>query len=178
MYKFNIDRYLVKFKAYLCVYSNLQQLIYQDNYTTMLVAYIFQALIAITTTFNLKAQQFNTINTFINSKLNKIVYYKFLEGFKQEGYYLLLLCTLYRLCYLPLLQLKEFLGILTKLSLNIVEEETCLFTNNQLIVFFFIDDIVTLCYTEDLLRLYQFRDALIDYYKLRDLGQLSQFLGI
>ena len=135
----------------------------------MLAACIFQALIAITTTFNLKAQQFNTINTFINSKLNKIVYYKFLEGFKQEGCCLLLLCALYRLCYLPLLQLKEFLGTLTKLSLNIVKEETCLFANNQLVVFFFIDNIMTLYYIEDLLRLYQFRDTLIGCYKLRDL---------
>jgi len=67
---------------------------------------------------------------------------------------------------------------LTKLRLNIVEEETCLFTNNWLIVFFFVDDIVTLCCTEDLPRLYRFRDALMDRYELRDLGQLSWFLGI
>ena len=40
------------------------------------------------------------------------------------------------------------------------------------------DDIVSLCHTTDLPKLHQFKQALIEQYELKDLGELSWFLGI
>jgi hypothetical protein len=73
-YKFNIDGYLMKFKARLYIYSDLQTT-KQDIYVATLATYIFQVLIAISAAFNLKASQFNAINAFINNDLNKEIYY-------------------------------------------------------------------------------------------------------
>ena len=44
---------------------------------------------AIVAIFNLDCWQGNTINIFINSKINKIVYIKCLDGFKVKGKYIL-----------------------------------------------------------------------------------------
>jgi hypothetical protein len=52
---------------------------------------------AIAATFNLKIQQYNTINAFINAKLNKLIYYYCPEGFNQNGQILELLMALYGL---------------------------------------------------------------------------------
>ena len=56
--------------------------------------------------------------------------------------------------------------------------EPCLFTNDWLIVFFYVDDIVTLCRKEHLPRLANFEKSLMARYKIRSLGELSWFLGI
>ena len=45
---------------------------------------------AIITIFNLDCWQGNTINTFINSIINKVVYIKYLNRFKVKNKYLLL----------------------------------------------------------------------------------------
>ena len=46
--------------------------------------------------FRLKAEQLDTINTFLNMLLNKIVYYQFPKGFEEDpNSYLQLLQVLY-----------------------------------------------------------------------------------
>jgi hypothetical protein len=50
-------------------------------YAATLATRTFQALMAITTTFDLEAYQFNTINALINSHLDEEVYCLPSEGF-------------------------------------------------------------------------------------------------
>ena len=45
-------------------------------------------------------------------------------------------------------------------------------------VFFYVDDIVLLSWTKDLQKLEQFREMLMNQYKMRDYGELNWFLGI
>ena len=52
---------------------------------------------AIAAAFDLEIQQYNIVNAFINAKLSKLVYYYYLEGFKQDGHILELLIALYGL---------------------------------------------------------------------------------
>ena len=40
---------------------------------------------AIAAAFNLEIQQYNAVNAFTNTKLNKLVYYYCPEGFNQNG---------------------------------------------------------------------------------------------
>ena len=56
--------------------------------------------------------------------------------------------------------------------------EPCLFTNDWLIVFFYVDDIVTLCRKEHLPQLETFEKDLMAQYEIRSLGELNWFLGI
>jgi hypothetical protein len=53
-----------------------------------------------------------------------------------------------------------------------------LFTNEKLIVFFYVDDIVVLVRPEDLEAHEEFERALTNRYEIRCLGKLSWFLGI
>ena len=100
------------------------------------------------------------------------------EGYLREGSCLQLLRSLYGLRRAPLLWLKEFAKILRELGLQEVPGEPCLFTNDWLIVFFYVDDIVVLCRTEHLSQLKDFEKRLAARYEIRNLGELSWFLGV
>jgi reverse transcriptase-like protein len=133
---------------------------------------------AVTAAFDLETWQTDAVNAFTNSDLDETVYCDCPEGFKLPGSCLQLFRALYGLRRSPLLWLKEFSGTLTKLGLTQVGEDLCLFANDWLIVFFYVDDIVSLCRTTDLPKLHQFKQALMKQYELKDLGELSWFLGI
>ena len=57
-------------------------------------------------------------------------------------------------------------------------EAECLYINNKLIVFFFVDDIAILSRTSDIDVYQSFRTRLFEHYEMRDLGELKWFLGI
>ena len=133
---------------------------------------------AITATFDLETWQTDAVNAFTNGDLDETIYCDCPEGFKLPSFCLRLFRALYGLRRSPLLWLKEFSGTLTKLGLIQIREDICLFTNDWLIVFFYVDDIVGLCRTTDLPKLHQFKQALMEQYELKDLGELNWFLGI
>ena len=62
---------------------------------------------------------------------------------------------------------KPLYATLRELGLEQIDEEVCLFRNDWLLVFFYVDDIVTLCRTEDLPQLYEFQDSLMEKYEMR-----------
>ena len=68
-----------------------------------LVVRLFKALMAIITIFNLDYWQSNTVNTFTNSLINKIIYIKCPDRFVIKNKCLLLVRVLYGLQQLPLL---------------------------------------------------------------------------
>ena len=54
-YKFNKEGYLVKYKAQLVIYRDLQPQLDKETYTAILVTRVFRFLIALTVYFNLDA---------------------------------------------------------------------------------------------------------------------------
>ena len=147
-------------------------------YTATLAVRSFRALIAIVAIFNLDCQQGNAVNVFANSLIDKVVYIKCLDGFVIKSKYLLLYRALYRLRRLPLLQYGDLTIILKKEGLKPVVEEPCLYYNDQLIVFFYVDDIIAAYRKRNLPKLETFKEHLIGRYKIKDLGNLTQFLEI
>src|SRR5918999_5272708 len=125
---------------------------------------------AIAAAFDLEIFQYDAVNAFTNSTLDETVYCECPQGFEQSDQCLLLLRALYRLRRSPLLWLKEFSSTLKELGLK--EIKSCLFTNDWLVVFFYVDDIIVMYHTKDLLKLYQFKEALFSRYEMRDLGEL------
>ena len=77
-----------------------------------------------------------------------------------------------------LLQYNELFSLLTKLRLKPVLDTNCLFSNDKLIVFFYIDDIVVLCHLSNIFAYHKFKEKLLDAYKMREMGELKWFLGI
>jgi Reverse transcriptase (RNA-dependent DNA polymerase) len=90
VYKFDTDRYLVKYKARICVRGDLQKFGLEDTYAATLAAKTFRTLMAIAAYFDLEAIQLDAVNAFLNSPLDKTIYCEFPEGFKQPGLCLLL----------------------------------------------------------------------------------------
>jgi IS30 family transposase len=177
-YKFDTDGYLTKYKARLCVRGDLQQLTLQDTYAATLAARVFRTLMAIAAAFDLESEQWDAINAFINSLLDETVYIEFPDGFQQEGMVLLVLRALYGLRRAPRLWQQEFSRALIKLGLKQIPEEPCLFTNDYAVILFFVDDIVALYRKEHRHRIMELKEAILRQYRMRDLGEISWFLGI
>jgi hypothetical protein len=134
---------------------------------------------AMVAAYDLETHHLDAVNAFINSQLDETVFCQFPEGFGQPDSCLLLLRALYGLRRSPLLWLQELSTTFKELGLKEVAGEPCLFTNDGgVLVFFYVDDIVLLCRSAALPQLHKLRQALMQRYEMRDLGELSWFLGI
>ena len=80
--------------------------------------------------------------------------------------------ALYGLKISPLLWYKELTSTLAIFGLKLVLGTNYLFTDEQLIVFFYVDDITVLFAKKDLLRLKEFKAKLLYRYEIRALGDL------
>jgi hypothetical protein len=143
-----------------------------------LAARTFQALMAIAAAYNLEAFQLDAVNAFTNSDMKETIYIECLDGFKERDICLLLLQALYRLRQSSLLWLKDITKSLKELRLEPINEELCLFTSKELTLFFYVDDIVILYRKEHKKIFQEFKRKLTDRYEMREIGDLSWFLGI
>jgi hypothetical protein len=106
----------------------------------------FKALMIITVKFDLKTVQMNMINTFVNSKLNEVIYMKQPPRFKKnKGTVLWLRKTLYELRRSSLLWQKELISTLCSLKFMKISQKSCVMINRDIITFFYMNDIV-ICY--------------------------------
>ena len=133
---------------------------------------------AIITIFDLDCWQSDAVNAFVNSLIDKIIYIKCPDGFLIKGKCILLLRALYGLRRSPLLWHSDLIIILEKEGLKPVLEEPCLYYNDWLIVFFYINNIITTYRKRDLPKLKIFKEYFIKRYKIKNLGNLTWFLGI
>jgi Reverse transcriptase (RNA-dependent DNA polymerase) len=178
-YKFDSDGYLIKCKARICVRGDLQDLTdLLNTRATTLAARVFRALMALVAAFDLETAQLDSINAFLNSVLDEVVYCEFPEGFEESGNCLLLKRALYGLRRSPLLWQKELSNTLRHLGLEPIPEEPCLFSNGRVIVFFYVDDIVLLARKEHREEMEGIKAKLSKKYEMRDLGELRWFLNI
>jgi len=177
-YKFDEDGYLLKYKARLVVRGDLQEQ-YGDTYAATLAARLFRALMALACAFGLKAMQYDVPNAFLNALLDRTLYVRTPDGFQHKyGQTLRLLRALYGLKEAPRLWAIHFQDSLRKLGLHPVQGFPCLWMNNRVILFFYVDDIIILYhpdYQEDFQKLEQ---QLIKLYNLRQIGDVRWFLGI
>ena len=72
-YKFDEQKYFIKYKTKLCVKKFLQH-IEQNTFVVTLTIKIFRALMTIIVAFDLKIKQYDAINVFINSKIDEFIY--------------------------------------------------------------------------------------------------------
>ena len=142
---------------------------------------------AIAAHFDLDMVQLDGINVFCNSQMDKEIYVEIPEGIKDldllptnigRDHVLRLLRALYGLRRSPILWFNEFSNACKELGLRPIAEDTCLFTNGRILLFFYVDNIVLLSCKEDR----EERDLLISKlssrYEMRYLGNLQWFLNI
>ena len=111
----------------------------------------------------------DTINTFLNSILDKIVYLEYSSGFKIQEKVWFLIRALYRLRRSPRLWQKKLTKILEEFNLIAVAEDLYLFASKNLLIIFFIDDIIILYSKNNKSEALAFRQALETRYKLRNI---------
>ena len=176
-YKFDSDGFLLKYKARICVRGDLQ-FTEQETYAATLACRTFRALMAMTAIFDLKVVQLDAINALLNSKLNEQVYVEYPEVFIKKNFVLLLLRALYGLKQSPLLWYEDLTATLKQLGLCQVPGVNCLLTNDWLVVFFYVDDIILLYHKSNTERFEVFLKQLTQRYEMRILNDASWFLGI
>ena len=130
--------------------------------------------------FNLEYNQFDVTNTFPHASLDDddevLIHYP--EGFENQGRLLRVLKALYGLSASPRLWYNHLSKTLEKFGLKCVPESGCIFTNDKLIVCFYVDDIVVFYHMNNRPVFEELKNTLFEVYTIRDLGELKWFLGL
>jgi hypothetical protein len=95
-----------------------------------------------------------------------------------DGELLQVLRALYRLKESPLLWYKDLRGTLESLGLKPLPGFLCVYVNNWLILFVYVDDIVMAFHPSNRHLHREFEKKLDEHYNLKCLGELKWFLGI
>lgn len=177
-YKFDEHGWLNKVKARICVRGDLQASA-TDTYAATLASRIFRTLIAIICAFDLETRQYDVVNAFPHVPLHRKIFCKPPEGIKvKHGFILLLLRALYGLKESPSLRQKHFYQSLKELGLEPVPDAPCLYANDYLFVFFFVDDIIIAYHKQHEKYANAFQEDLFERYKMRLLGEAQWFLAL
>ena len=158
--------------------GDLQRQTIRDTYAATLAARSFRAMAALIAIFDLDAIQLDAINAFINSELDELVYCKLPPGYQIPGKCIWLIQALYGLPRSPLLWLRELGKTLCKLGLTPADEDHYVYTNQYVTVIFYVDDIILLSKPQDRAQMIQFKEALMQMYAMREIGDVQWFLGI
>jgi hypothetical protein len=98
IYKFDKHGRFLKTKARLVVQGDQQaKSLTENTYAAMLAGRSFRTLVAIAARFDLELIQYDTVNAFVNAKLDKDVFMKMSPGHRRIGTILKLNKALYRL---------------------------------------------------------------------------------
>jgi hypothetical protein len=118
-------------------------------------------------------------NAFLNALLDRTLYVRTPDGFQDKyGKTLRLLRALYGLKEAPRLWAIHFQESLRKLGLHPVLGFPCLWMNNRVILFFYVDDIIILYHPDNQEDFEKLEQQLVKLYNLRQIGDIKWFLGI
>jgi hypothetical protein len=135
-------------------------------------------MMAIAVKWGLTIWQLDAVSAFTNNILEELVYAFYPDGYKQPGYCLQLIRALYGLRQASRLWYENLVKTLLSLGLTKSSEEPYIFSNDWLIVFFYVDDMAIAFRSEDTDRAQKFKADLMSRYKMTDEGELHWFLGV
>ena len=177
-YKFDKNGFLLKCKARICVRGDLQHVTAEEKRAATLAARTGRMIFALVAGFDLDLRQRDATNAFLNSFLRKPVYTYLPEGMKKKGQGWKLLRALYGLRIAPRLWQKDAAAVLKKLGLEQVAEDPCVFVTQDIIVFFYVDDILIASHKSAAERAQALERELERHWVLTDQGDAEWFLGI
>ena len=128
--------------------------------------------------FNLKTRQYDAINVFVNSEINEFIYCKSSDDWKKINELFLLLRTLYELKQSLALWYKHLINTFNELKLKQMSDIKCLFINNYMILFFFVNDIAVFYHSQNIKQMNEFEQKLFNVYEMRNLNEIQWFLNI
>ncbi len=165
-YKFNIDDYRKKFKTRLCVRNDLQS-IDQNTYATTFAAKTFRALMIISIAFDWKIWQYDVVNAFINNEIDEELYNECSNEFFRFHYCWKLNKILYELKQVSIFWYRNLITTLKDLKLQSISRINCLFVNDWLMLFFYVDDIVIIYLKKNTNRMRFFDKSLMKKFEMK-----------
>ena len=128
--------------------------------------------------FNLNIRQYNAVNVFVNNNIEKLIYCKLSDEWKEVNELFLLLQSLYDLKQSSTFWYKHLFNILNELELEQLSGIECLFINDYMIVFFFVNDIAVLYHSRNIKQMNQFEQKLFTIYEMWKMNEIEWFLNI
>ena len=139
--KLDSNNQLERFKARLCARGDMQST-ELDTYAATLALKVFRLIMALVAYFDLECEQFDFVSTFLNAVLPTLIHLAPPDGIRNGKKVLRLLRALYGLKESGQLWQSELSTTLLALGLKPVPRVECVYSNAQLLVFFFVDDLV------------------------------------
>jgi ribonuclease HI len=133
---------------------------------------------AIAAAFDLEICQMDAVNAFLNSDIDEDITTEWPPGFGNKDTIWQLCKALYGLKRAPLLWYNHLTRTLSELGLKPVPGVNCLYTNNWLLLFFYVDDIIFLYRAENTAKVEDFTMKLKARYELTTMARADWFLGI
>lgn len=99
-------------------------------------------MISLASVFDLEIMQFDAVNAFINSELDKDIYTYFPDGFKEDSKVIKLKQALYSLHRSPRLWQLELMRTLLGLGFTQILDKEYLFVKNVVLLLFFVNNIL------------------------------------
>ena len=176
-YKFDDQDYLIKYKIRLCVRENLQKT-NVDTYAVTLIVRIFRTLMIIINAFDLKTRQYDAVNVFVNNEIDELIYFKLSIDWNENQILFFLHKIFYDFKQFSILWYCHFSKILIEFDFNQISKVECLFINDHMLCFFFVNDIVVLFDRQHINKIDEFQKKIFARYEMRYFDELEWFLNI
>lgn len=193
VYKTGKHGELIDCKARLVVCGNQQWKCELSTRATTLASTALRVLLALIARFDLETLQLDAVNAFVHADLDEVVFVRVPPGYKQppgyeperkdktgglQGKVLRLNKALYGLRRSPILWQQKLTAELRKLGFEEVPQEPCIMQRNGIIIFFFVDDVVTAFRKNQRDEVMTVVESLSKVLTIKVLGELKWFLGM
>jgi hypothetical protein len=178
IYKNDSDDYLIKYKARIMMRNDLQNADSQDVYAATLTSKIFRMLMILVIAFHLKTRQLNVVNAFLNAHNDELVYCQMFDDYRLQSKCYRIIRALYDQRKSSLLWLRILIIKCLELRLKSIFEESCLFIADNVIMFFYVNDIVFAYRTNRKRVAESYIARLKSMFEMRDMKSIKFFLEI
>jgi hypothetical protein len=180
IYKSDSNDFFFKYKAHIVIRDDLQKVNNAQNvYVATFALKIFRMMMTFVADFRLKIKQLNAVNVFLNVFNDEQIYCHMSNEYKQFKMIFKLFRALYDQRNSFLLWLRILIDKCIELELNFIFDEFCLLSNNnEILMFFYVSDIVfafTASRKKDVENLIR---RLKDIFDIRNLNSLNFFLDV
>jgi hypothetical protein len=142
IYKNDSNDYLIKYKARIVITSDLQNVNSQDVYAATLTWKVFRMLMTLVIAFHLKTRQLNVFNAFLNIHNDELVYRQMFDDYHLDDKCYKIIKALYNQRKSLLLWFRILIIKCLELKLKLISEKSCLFIADDVITFFYVNDIM------------------------------------
>lgn len=181
-YKFDNEGFLLPgndgFKTRVCVRGDKQLGTTIDTYAATIAVSIIRFILGIEAIFNLSSIQFDMKAAYLHARIKGTILCWPLAKMAPDGMILQLLRALYGLRESPALWQSTLTEALVSFGLTPVPGVPCLLTNDHLIVFYYVDDVVVLFAEDDRPHADEFARKLAARFNTKNLGELRWFLAL